>query len=145
MRRIGVLFNPFSDTSIRLSIEVAAWLQNQGIEVWRGESQEGRDDPSVLAGEELLIALGGDGTVLRAARLAIPHNIPVLAVALGRLSFMSEVGPEQLYPSLQALLNGEGWHDKRTLLHVTLKRQGQVDIEATAVNAVVMSRSDLSR
>ncbi len=145
MRRIGVLYNPFSESSIQLSIELATWLQAQGLEVWRGVSQEGRDDPTALAGEELLIALGGDGTVLRAARLAIPHNIPVLAVALGRLSFMAEIGPEDLHASLQVLLNGGGWHDERTLLDTCLRRHGTTLAEFTAVNEVVVSRSDISR
>lgn len=145
MRRIGVLYNPFSEISVQMSAELAAWLEAQGLEVWRGVSQEGREDPEALAGEELLIAMGGDGTVLRAARLAIPLGIPVLAVALGRLSFMAEIGPENLLTSLQVLLKGGGWHDERALIQATLRRQGQTLAEFTAVNEVVVSRSDVSR
>ncbi|MCU0494016.1 MAG: NAD(+)/NADH kinase [Chloroflexaceae bacterium] len=145
MRRIGVLYNPLSENSVRLSGEVASWLQSQGFEVWRGHSQEGREDPRMIEGEELMIALGGDGTILRAARLAIPHRIPILAVALGRLSFMAEIGPEELPSGLQALLAGGGWRDARALLHTVLRRDGRVLAEYTALNEVVLSRSDVSR
>ena len=82
MQRIGVLYNPFSEPSTRVSVEIAEWLRGRGIEVWRGVSHEGRDEPQVLEGLDLLVALGGDGTVLRAARLAIQRSIPVLPVAL---------------------------------------------------------------
>ena len=76
MRQVGVLYNPFSEASTRVSVEVAGWLNSRGIRVWRGVSHEGREEPRVLEGLDLLIALGGDGTVLRAARLAIPHRVP---------------------------------------------------------------------
>lgn len=145
MRRIGVLYNPLSESSVRLSGEVTTWLQGQGLDVWRGVSQEGREDPQVLEGEELMIALGGDGTVLRAARLAIPHRIPLLAVALGRLSFMAEIGPDELPAGLKILLEGGGWHDERALLHTVLRREGQILSEHIALNEVVISRSDISR
>src|SRR5262249_33242723 len=108
MQRIGVLYNPFSEPSTRVSVEIAEWLRGHGIEAWRGVSHQGRDEPGVLEGLDLLIALGGDGTVLRAARLAIPRGIPVLPVALGHLSFMAELQPEELIAGLEALLAGQG-------------------------------------
>ena len=106
MKRIGVLYNPFSEPSTRVSVEIAEWLRIRGIEVWRGVSHEGRDEPHALEGLDLLLALGGDGTVLRAARLAIQRGIPVLPVALGHLSFMAELQPEELVSGLETLLGG---------------------------------------
>lgn len=145
MQRIGVLYNPLSESSIQLSAEVASWLQSQGVEVWRGASQESRDDPAALANMELLVPLGGDGTVLRAARPAILHNIPILPVALGHLSFMAEIGPDELYSSLKILMEGGGWHDRRALIDVKLQRQGRMTAEYTVLNEVVVSRGDISR
>jgi NAD+ kinase len=116
MQRVGVLYNPFSETSTRTSEEVAIWLNERGIQVWRGVSHEMRDEPKMLEGLDLMIALGGDGTVLRAARLAIPLGIPVLPIALGHLSFMAELAPEELFGGLETLLNGGGWLDERTLI-----------------------------
>src|SRR4029078_13388153 len=123
MQRIGVLSNPFSESSTRVSVDIAEWLRVRGIEVWRGVSHEGRDEPQVLEGLDLLVArdaqvlegrgllvaMGGDGTVLRAARLAIPRNIPVLPVALGHLSFMAELQPDELVGGLETLLARGRW------------------------------------
>ncbi|HEY3230233.1 MAG TPA: NAD(+)/NADH kinase [Roseiflexaceae bacterium] len=145
MQRIGVLYNPLSEPSTRLSVGLAEWLRSRGLEVWRGLSHEGRDEPEALAGIELLVALGGDGTVLRAARLGIALGIPVLPVAMGRLSFMAELRPEELYDGLGVLLDGGGWHDERTLIAATLHSPGDPPREFTALNEVVVARGDMNR
>lgn len=145
MRRIGILYNPLSDRSCRLSSEIVTWLASQGLSAWRGTSEEGRANPSALEGIELLIALGGDGTVLRAAHLAIPLGIPILTVALGRLNFMAELGPGELPNALKTLVSGGGWYEQRSLLHVLLQRPGTPAEEFIALNEVVVSRGDVGR
>src|SRR5262245_25891378 len=148
MQRIGVLYNPFSEPSTRVSVEIAEWLRSHGIEVWRGVSHEGREEPRLLEGLDLLIALGGDGTVLRAARLAIPRGIPVLPVALGHLSFMAELQPEELIAGLEALLAGQGWFDERTLIEATIFHDGHgggAPDRSLALNEILLGRGDISR
>ena len=148
MQRIGVLYNPFSEPSTRASVDIAEWLRSRGIEVWRGVSHEGRDEPQVLEGLDLLIALGGDGTVLRAARLAIPRGIPVLPVALGHLSFMAELQPEELVSGLETLLGGGGWLDERTLLEATIFHDGHgggAPDHSLALNEVLLARGEINR
>jgi NAD+ kinase len=148
MQRIGVLYNPLSEQSTRISVEVAEWLCGRGIEVWRGVSHEGREEPLVLEKLELLISLGGDGTVLRAARLAIPRGIPVLPVALGHLSFMAELQPEELVSGLETLLAGGGWLDERTLIEATIFHDGHggdAPDHTLALNEILLGRGDISR
>jgi len=145
MRRVAVLYNPHSEESAARSADLTAWLQRHGAQVWRGISQECRDCPEVLDNTDLMVAMGGDGTVLRAARLALPHNIPVLAVALGHLSFMAEVAPDEMYVAVERALDGGGWHDERALILTRLWRDGRQVEEFTALNEVVISRSDISR
>jgi NAD+ kinase len=147
MRRIGVLYNPLSEASTRASFEVAAWLRGRGVEVWRGLSHEGREEPEVLEGLELIVALGGDGTVLRAARLAIPRGIPVLPVALGRLSFMAELQPHELVSGLEKLLAGDGWLDERTLIEATIVHDGHEGApeRIIALNEVLVARGEINR
>jgi NAD+ kinase len=94
---------------------------------------------------DLLIALGGDGTVLRAGRLAIPNQIPVLAVALGRLSFMAELSPDELADGLRVLLDGGGWRDERALIEASIERDGAVLHEFLALNEVLVDRGSISR
>src|SRR3954464_9488732 len=145
MQRIGVLYNPLSEPSVRLSIDLTEWLQARGLEVWRGQSHEGREEPEALSGMELLVALGGDGTVLRGARPGILMGIPVLPVAMGHLSFMAELGPEELYDGLAVLLEGGGWHDERTLIAATVRSEGATPRNLLALNEVVLARGDLNR
>lgn len=147
MRRVGVLYNPLSEASTQVSIEVTNWLQARGIEVWRGVSHEGREVPTVLEGLEMLIALGGDGTVLRAARLAIPRGIAVLPVALGHLSFMAELQPDELYDGLEKVLAGQVWRDERSLLEATILHDGHggAPEKILALNEIVLARGEISR
>ena len=148
MQRVGVLYNPFSEASTRISDELASWLNARGIRVWRGVSHEGRDEPGALEGLDLMIALGGDGTVLRAARLSIPRRIPVLPVALGHLSFMAELAPEELFSGLQTLLDGGGWFDERTLIEATILHDGHGGGEperVLALNELLLARGEINR
>lgn len=145
MRRIGVLYNPQSPASIVYSKELTAWLLDRERFVWRGISQEARNEPESLDGIELLIALGGDGTVLRAARLAIPRGIPVIAVGLGRLNFMADLQPDTAHEGLERLLAGDFWIEERALLTATFVQHGHHVETYTCLNEVVLARGDISR
>lgn len=145
LRRVAVLYNPFSEVSVVRSGEVASWLRSRGVMTWRGVSQEARDNPSALSDTDLMVAMGGDGTILRAARLCFPLDIPLLAVALGHLSFMAEVQPDEVFEGLERVMQGGGWHDERTLIRAHLYRAGQQIADFTALNEVVLSRSDVGR
>jgi NAD+ kinase len=146
MRRIGLFYNPLSEQSVELSGALSQWLHAQGIEIWRGAAHEWREHPDECSDLDLLIALGGDGTVLRAARLAIMNGgVPVLPVALGRLNFMAELNPDELVAGLQILLGGGGWHDERTLLEASAYCNGVQLQRVLALNEVIVARSEINR
>src|SRR5262245_3749214 len=145
MQRVGVLYNPLSEPSVRLSLGLTEWLRSRGLTVWRGLSHEGREGLEALQGMDLLVALGGDGTVLRAARLGIMLGIPVLPVAMGRLSFMAELQPEELYDGLSILLDRGGWNDERALIAATLHSHEQSPREFIALNEIVLARGEMNR
>ena len=148
MQRIGVLYNPLSEVSIRVSSELTEWLEKRGMDVWRGVSHEGREEPSIVECMDLLIALGGDGTVLRATRLSLSATrctVPVLPVALGHLSFMAELQPEELYKGLEILLNGGGWRDERTLVEATIYHTNGQTQHMTALNEILVARGEINR
>jgi NAD+ kinase len=95
---------------------------------------------------DLLVALGGDGTVLRAAHLAIVKgNIPVLPVALGHLSFMAELQPDELYDGMETLLNGGGWLDERSLIEATIQCDSCPPRRNLALNEILVGRGDINR
>jgi NAD+ kinase len=147
MNRIAVVHNPHSPASEHLSRELSAWLNARGIETWRGHSAEARA-PHAMDNIDLIVALGGDGTVLRAAHLALAAGVPVLPVALGHLNFMAELLPENLYDGLETLLNGGGWYDVRTMLDAEIHHDhagGAAPVHTLALNEVLVARGDINR
>jgi NAD+ kinase len=89
---------------------------------------------------DLMIAVGGDGTFLSAARAIVDYNIPLIGINLGRLGFLVDISPGDLADKLQAILNGRYTEEHRYLLRTKIIREGFVIHEETAVNEVVVHR-----
>lgn len=146
MQRIGIIYNPTSTRSQQLSQELRQWLEQEyQHNIWWGTSDQARELTELVQQFDLLISCGGDGTALRTARLAIPYNIPVLTVGLGRLNFLAELAPEAMQEGVAAFLAGKGWYEQRTLLRTTLLRDEQELYTAVALNEMVLSRGDINR
>lgn len=143
VRRIGVLYNPQSEATRRVASQIEAWIASHGLECWSGIASD-PDAPRSLEGADLLVSLGGDGTVLRAAGLAIPAGVPMLPVALGHLSFMAEVSPEDMFNSLEQVLSGDCWIEERALAEALVRRSGQEE-RYVALNEVLIGRIDIAR
>jgi NAD+ kinase len=69
-----------------------------------------------MAGSELILSIGGDGTILRVARIVVPLSVPILGVNLGRLGFITEIDAEDVLSHLPGLLDGKGWIEERAML-----------------------------
>lgn len=145
MDLVGILYNPLSTPTVELASDIDSWLTSKGVRTWRGTSQDARETPAPLTNCSLLICLGGDGTVLRAAHLALPHATPLLPVALGHLSFMAEVTPEQLRPALRRILGDDYWVEERTLVQAHLQPVEGEPSEHTALNEIVVGRGEMAR
>ena len=94
---------------------------------------------------ELIIVLGGDGTLLNAARIAHSHGGPILGVNLGSLGFLTETTLEDLYPTLQSTLNGECEIEHRMLLNASLWRDGKKIQSFNVLNDIVINKGALAR
>lgn len=139
MRKVEVLTHPRSREAAEVAEKVEKTLRSAGVDTRRTHRQHGRD-ADLLPGTELLVAIGGDGTVLRAQRLAVRAEIPVLGVGAGRLGFLAETVPEDLDAALAQLLRGEFREELRSLIGFTHHRHsGQVESH-TALNDVVLAR-----
>jgi NAD+ kinase len=100
----------------------------------------------VLAGQcDLAIVVGGDGTLLNAARSLAPSGCAVLGVNLGRLGFLVDVSPEDMDTQLGMILGGDFIEEPRTLLHATVTRTGEPAGESTALNDVIVHKKDIAR
>ncbi|WP_411727671.1 NAD(+) kinase [Methyloglobulus sp.] len=89
---------------------------------------------------DLVIAVGGDGTFLSAARVTADHDVPVIGINLGRLGFLVDISPSELPDKLHRMLQGQYVEEKRSLLHTKVIRGKQVIHEETAVNEVAIHR-----
>ena len=103
------------------------------------------DDADLPEGADLVMAVGGDGTMLYAARHASAHGIPVLGINRGRLGFLADIKPEEIAESLDAVLGGNFVRESRMLLHAQIMRDGVAVSAGFAVNDVVIKRRETAR
>jgi NAD+ kinase len=143
-RRLSLVLHPRRDVGAAVDC-VTSWAGTHGIELAglddpRMPSAVRRCDEAGLArGCDLVLALGGDGTMLGALRLAAPLGVPVLGVNLGRLGYLTEVDGERLPEALQAIGAGAFAVEQRFVLLVEWSQDGRARRE-TAYNDVVLSR-----
>jgi len=152
VKTAGIISKPRSDRAARLIPELCGWLKQRGIQVLLDEESAKNANLSggigrehVAKGSQLLVVLGGDGTLLSAARAAIGIDIPLLAVNLGGLGFMTAIKVEELYPQLERVLGGGHQVVKRRMLHAELWRAGRLMAEHEALNDMVLSKSEIAR
>jgi len=101
-------------------------------------------ETELAPGADLIVAVGGDGAMLHAARMAAMADVPVLGVNRGRLGFLADVGPEQMLQSLDDALGGRCQAERRMLLAAQLLADGR-PIDALALNDVVVAKRETGR
>ncbi|RRQ20737.1 NAD(+) kinase [Thiohalobacter thiocyanaticus] len=94
---------------------------------------------------DLAIVVGGDGTLLNAARVLAPAGVALIGINLGRLGFLTDVLPEGMTDQLDRILGGDYREESRTLLHASVLRDGRVVDESNALNDVVVHKWDIAR
>ncbi len=94
---------------------------------------------------DLVIVLGGDGTILNAARSLVDYQAPILGVNLGRLGFLADVSPDEIPTNLEVILRGQFREEERSLLHAQILRGQQAIMQADALNDVVVHKSEVAR
>ncbi len=140
---IGILHHPKVPTAEPLASQIEAWLTERGYTTWKSPIQNELDDQ--VQNSKLLIALGGDGSILHTARLGAAHGTEIFSVNLGRLGFLSEASPEDWQARLTAVLAGQYRVEKRLMLHAHVERDGAQLGNLTALNEVVVSRGRQAR
>src|ERR1700733_3750406 len=134
MRRIAIMSKPQKEELVTLLPELVLWLRTRGFEpildpVSGNYAQEKNVVPRGEMPEqnpELVIVLGGDGTLLAAARVFARTGIPILSVNLGALGFLTEIPLSELYTHLEAWARGDCSIESRRMLHSELWREGKL-------------------
>lgn len=151
MQLIGMVANLDKQEVREVALDIIAYLEKRGVRTITSRQQAlalGRPGQGV-ADEEMqnadcLLALGGDGTLLRAARQVCAVATPILGINLGRLGFLTEVELNDLYPALDKLLAGNYRTEERMMLQSMVKRPGQV-LTCNALNDIVVTKGAFPR
>lgn len=141
-QRVAILARDGHEAIASAAAELAAHLEKLGCSASLGN---GAGDPPGLADAQLIIAMGGDGAMLRAAQTAVRNNTPLLGVNLGRLGFLADLGQRRFESELSALLGGQYSSERRMLVSARLTRSEGKARRATALNDVVAHRSGGAR
>ena len=149
---IGILHHPKKPESLELAYRIGRYLEVAGIrDIWHESAWDLETTAAHLPKVDLLITLGGDGTLLRAARIGAPYAVPMLGVKMGRLGFLAEVQPNDWEAPLAAILAGRYWVEERLMVRMHVERPNadtgvsEVICSYDALNDVVLSRGNLAR
>lgn len=136
--------NPHYPQTWELAEQIDVALGRRGAEVVYGTARLQEADILLSDDVEMLITLGGDGTMLRAAHLVAAWGTPILGIHMGRLGFLAEVRSNEWEQSLDRLLAGQYWLEERSMLCCHLHREGAVPGPWDALNEVVIGRGGIS-
>jgi NAD+ kinase len=152
MRTIGVVVKRDRPQAAELARELVAWLTRHGLTVLvepESAVQVGggtaATKEAMIARADLIVVLGGDGTLLSVARLMREHTVPILGVNLGGLGFLTAVTTEELLPMMEQILAGDFTVDHRMTLAVTLRRHGEIAAAGQVLNDAVITKGALGR
>jgi NAD+ kinase len=134
VQRVGVVAKRSSQEAVGTAVELAEWLRRRGLEV----------SIDATAGCDLVVVLGGDGTLLSVAR-ALDPGVPILGVNLGNLGFLTEIGRADLYPALLHVLAGRFHTHARKLFDVERRGDTRGPESYRVLNDAVVTKSALSR
>jgi NAD+ kinase len=144
--KVAILAGGSEPTTKGLAAEVSDFLKGLSIASNVGEIRDEAFRARISKKEfDLVIALGGDGTVLRVGHLCAPVDVPVLAINLGHFGFLIEVEPEDWRKLLPRLASGEFWFEDRMLIHAEHWHAGKVTGSWEALNEAMVGRGKLAR
>jgi NAD+ kinase len=151
-KSVGILAKPKLPEVKSTLHDVVSWLRARNIDVFLDTTsaillgeQGGYQKTQLASKADVLLVLGGDGTMLNAARLAGERSIPILGVNMGGLGFLTEVRLENLYPSLDRVFANDFVLDERLMLQTHVHRHGETVAHGVVLNDVVISKGTLAR
>lgn len=158
MKRIGIIAKQNKPEAIPIVKNLVEWFQPKKMEVYIEEEMVKQFLPGLTtphfnsvkredipAKVEMIIVLGGDGTLLSVARLVGDHPVPILGVNLGGLGFLTEITLKELYHVLDKVIQGDFITDERVVLHASVVRRGERMAEFLVLNDAVINKGALAR
>ena len=153
MKKIGIVTNLNKKNAAGILEKLLKWLAKKGKTVILDKESagfvKGKFSTSLLdeiaSRVDLLISLGGDGTLLRVARIENSDRIPILGVNLGGLGFITEISSSEIYKVLQKVFAGKFKVEERMRLKIKILRKGKKEQVFTALNEIVLAKTTIAR
>ena len=144
---IGVIYSPWVEEAAHMAEALAGELRGD-FDPWVCSVLQLDEHGQEARGCSIFVTVGGDGTILRAVRLAAPAAIPIVGVNLGRVGYMTELPAEEAVERIASYAHGEGWMEERTMLEAQIRPSGHSGRglpSYTGLNDAVVSRTKPSR
>jgi len=152
LKSIGIFVKRHHQDAVRIAAQVAEWLSGRGVAVLADEAlaaavPAAKSCPAAAIPDaaDLLIVLGGDGTLLSVARLVGDRSTPILGINLGSLGFLTEITREEIIPVLEQLVAGELTVSERLRLDVIIRREKMEVARYRVLNDLVINKGALAR
>lgn len=152
MENIGIIAKHTEERAVEVVSNLASWIgeRKKNIVLDRETASVLRVDEGILRSRlpemsDLIVAIGGDGTLLSAARVVGTSGVPILAVNMGSLGFITDITLEDLYPVLESVLSGDFEYDERMMLVCHIHRLGERVANYTVLNDVVINKGALAK
>jgi len=143
---IAIAVHPQNEQAYALAEKIGSALEKKGKELLIGRMDDHSLRTELSGGKhDLLIALGGDGTMLRAGHISAASQVPILGINLGRYGFLTETQRDEWPDALQRVLAGDFWLEKRMMLESVLYRKDKEYNRWNALNDAVISRGETIR
>jgi NAD+ kinase len=145
VKKVGILYHPMVEATRIKAEELKGFLDSRGISVWTCSAWDKEKVRAQLNGTDLVVTVGGDGTILRAAQAVVPGKTPITGINLGKLGFLTEFNAGEALDRLPVLLDKKGWVDERAMLQAELATSGQEPRIFHALNDIVVARGEIAR
>jgi NAD+ kinase len=146
MESVAIITKKFKPDALEAGRALRDWLDGHGVKAWHFENEPEPDVPPLPPEVEFIVVMGGDGTMLSAARHYGGKSVPIFGVNLGGLGFLTEISLDELYPCMQEhVLTGKFEVEERLMLSATLFRRGQPIRQGYVLNDAVINKGALAR
>jgi NAD+ kinase len=151
IKKVGIIANTAKERSSGYTVDLRKWLLARGLEVYLEEGIAAKigvsdqTEKGLWALADLIIVFGGDGTILRTARLLAERDVPIVGINLGVFGYLTEVNLDEMYRALEEILAGNFQVERRMMLQVEVMKNDAILHKCSVLNDVVINRGNLSR
>jgi NAD+ kinase len=144
-QHVGVLYHPELAEARVMAADILEFVEGLGVSALVSPTWNDGGLQEHLSSLDLMIVLGGDGSIIRAARIAASYKFPILGINMGHLGFLAEVQPGEWRDAIEQMLSGKFWIERRLVLHTEHHRGQQIIGDYDALNEAVISRGQMAR